>query len=462
MIENPFTTQVAQFVTQTDWGRLPAHTHDMAKKLIFDNLSVTIAGSRSEAGRILQQYAKETGGRTEAPILGTDARCPAPLASLANGVAAHADDYDDTQIASLPDRVTGLLTHPSTPVLTAALSAAISNGSSGQELLVAYEVGLEVACKIAEAINPEHYQRGFHSTGTIGAFGAFAAAAKILHLKEVDVVRGIGIVASLASGLRGNFGTMTKPLHAGRAAENGILAARLAQKGFTATPDILDSRWGFFTILGNGFDQTYLATRLGSPFQLESPGVSMKPYPCGSLGHPTMDAVRELVLEHDLRPEGIERIDVGVTQHIRNPLRYQRPRTGLEAKFSLEFGVTLIILKRKAGIHQYSDQTAMSNQVQGFLPRVNCYVDPEMEARGFNKMQSVVRIHLRNGSSLVKEASVARGYPERPFSDEDRLTKFEECAEGVLPAGLGKSILDSVMKLEKLPEAAEMVRRLVL
>lgn len=462
MMENPFTAQVAQFIAQSDWQRVPAHTHDTAKRLIFDNLSVTIAGSRSEAGRIIQQYAKEMGGQTEAPILGTDARSPVPLASLANGVAAHADDYDDTQIASLPDRVTGLLTHPSTPVFAAALSAAISKGSSGQELLAAYEIGLEVACKIAEAINPEHYQRGFHSTGTIGAFGAFAAVAKILHLKEVEAIRGIGIVASLASGLRGNFGTMTKPLHAGRAAENGVLAARLAQKGFTATPDILDSRWGFFTILGNGFDQKYLATRLGNPFQLESPGVSIKPYPCGSLGHPTMDAVRELVLDQDLRPEGIERIDVGVTQHIRNPLRYQRPRTGLEAKFSLEFGVTMMTLKRKAGIHQYTDETAMSSEVQEFLPRVNCYVDAEMEARGFNKMQSVVRIHLRNGSSLVKEASVARGYPERPFSEEDHLAKFEECAAGVLPAGLSKTVWESVMKLEKLPKAEEIAHRLVL
>jgi 2-methylcitrate dehydratase PrpD len=266
-MENPITARTAKFTAETDWQKLPAQIHETAKSLIFDHLCVTLAGSRSQAGRIIQQYAKELGGPKEAPILGTTERAPVPIASLANGVAAHADDYDDTQIASLPDRVTGLLTHPTTPVLSAALATACALGKTGKELLVAYEVGLEVACKMAEAIHPAHYQRGFHSTGTLGAFGAFAAVAKLLHMTEPEIIRGLGIVASLASGIRGNFGTMTKPLHAGRAAENGVVAARLAQKGFTATPDILDSRWGFFSILGGGFDEEYLMKRLGNPFQ---------------------------------------------------------------------------------------------------------------------------------------------------------------------------------------------------
>ena len=461
MVESRLTARVAQFIAETDWQNLPAGIHPIAKRLIFDHLCVTIGGSRSEAGHIIQEYAKELKGAPDAPILGTAQQAPVSVAALANGVAAHADDYDDTQIASLPDRVTGLLTHPTTPVLSAALAAAIAKGISGRDLLSAYEIGLEAACKMAEAINPSHYLRGFHSTGTLGTFGAFAAVAKILHLGTPEIVRGLGIVASLASGLRGNFGTMTKPLHAGRAAENGILAACLAQKGFTATPDILDSQWGFFSILGGGVDQEYLLTRLGNPFQLESPGVSIKPYPCGSLAHPTMDAVRELVLEHDLRPEMIKGVDIGITQHIRNPLRYQRPQTGLEAKFSLEFGVAMIILRRRAGISEYTDEAARSSEVQTFLPRVNCYVDPEIEAQGFEKMRSVVKINLKDSTALTKEATVARGYPERPFSKEDHLAKFEECAEGVLPAGSGEALWESVMNLEKLAKAVEAVRGLL-
>ena len=460
-MQNPVTSRVATFIVEADPRRLPPAVHETAKRLIFDNLAVAVAGSRSPAGRIIQRHVRALGGPAEAPVLGTDLRAPAPLAALANGTAAHADDYDDTQIASLPDRVTGLLTHPTTPVLGAALACAVATGATGEQLLSAYEVGVEVASKLAEAIHPQHYQRGFHSTGTLGAFGAFAAAARLLGLDHGQVARGLGIVASLASGLRGNFGTMTKPLHAGRAAENGVVAARLAKEGFTSTPDILDSEWGFFSIMGGGFDRDYLEQRLGNPYQLERPGVAIKPYPCGSLAHPTMDAVRDLVRGHDIKPEQVERVEVGVTRYIRQPLRYQRPQTELEAKFSLEFAVAIIVLERQAGIHQYTDEVVRSRRVQEFLERVQVQVDPQMEARGYDKMHSVVRILLKDGRRLEREAQLARGYPERPFTREDHLAKFEECARDVLPAGTGEQVWEKVLGLERLPEAAEMVSALV-
>ena len=460
-MENVLTARVAQFITETDWRRLPAPIHSVAKGLVYDHLSVTLAGSRSMAGRLIQEYVEGLKGLPEAPILGTDRRAPEALASLANGVAAHADDYDDTQVASLPDRVTGLLTHPTTPVLAAVLAVAATEGAPGRDMLIAYEVGLEVACKMAEAINPDHYKRGFHSTGTLGAFGAFAAAAKLLRLNEKEILLGIGIVASLASGLRGNFGTMTKPLHAGRAAENGIMAARLAQKGFTATPDVLDSRWGFFSILGGGVDRDYLLGHLGNPFQLESPGVSIKPYPCGSLAHPTMDAIRDLVKEQGFGPERVKQVDIGVTQHIRNALRYNRPQTALEAKFSLEFGVTMILLTGKAGIHQYIDEIVMSSQVQRFLDRVHCSIDSQMDALGSDKMHTAIRVHLEDGRSFEKEASIARGYPERPFSMDDHLAKFKECAETVVDKDAGETVWRLLMNLEELPSVNEITKYLV-
>ncbi|HEY8486058.1 MAG TPA: MmgE/PrpD family protein [Limnochordales bacterium] len=460
-MNNPVTARVARFIVEADPGRLPEELHETARRLIYDNLAVAVAGSRSPAGRIVQEHIRQLGATGHAAVLGTSLRAPASLAALANGTAAHADDYDDTQIASLPDRVTGLLTHPTTPVLSAALACALTSGATGQQLLEAYEVGVEVACKLAEAIHPQHYQKGFHSTGTLGAFGAFAAAARLLQLDEAQVVRGLGIVASLASGLRGNFGTMTKPLHAGRAAENGVVAAQLARRGFTATPDVLDSEWGFFAIMGGGFDREYLEQRLGNPFQLQHPGVAIKPYPCGSLAHPTMDAVRDLVLTHDVRPEQVERVEVGVTRYIRQPLRYQRPQTELQAKFSLEFAVAIMVLERQAGIHQYTDEVVQSARVQEFLERVHVYVDPAMEARGYDKMHSVVRILLKDGRRLEQEAQLARGYPQRPFTREDHLAKFEECARGVLPAGSAQRVWEKVMALPRLRDLQELVSLLV-
>ena len=232
--------EVANYAARTRYRDIPPEAVHLARRFILDGLGVALAGSSDESARIVQAHIRQMTAKKEATILGTGLSAPVPKAALANGVAGHAMDYDDAQLSTSKEAVYGLLTHPTTPVLAVALAIEERRKISGEELLLAYVVGVEVECRIADAINPRHYQDGFHSTATMGGLGAAMAAGKILRLKEAELIRTLGIAASMASGLRENFGTMTKPLHAGRAAENGVTAALLAGAGFTSATNILE------------------------------------------------------------------------------------------------------------------------------------------------------------------------------------------------------------------------------
>ena len=212
---------------------------------------------------MVQQYVAEQEAPPRAAVVGTAMRTSPSLAALANGVSGHAEDYDDTQLSTTPDRVYGLLTHPTVPVLAAALAVAEETGASGAAFLAALGTGIEVSCKLAEAISPAHYMQGFHTTGTVGVFGATAAAAQLRGLTAEQTRFALGIAASKGAGLRANFGTMTKPYHAGAAAENGVVASRLAALGYQADPNALDGQWGFFQVTGGGAEPDRVLGRLG-------------------------------------------------------------------------------------------------------------------------------------------------------------------------------------------------------
>src|SRR2546425_13114005 len=250
------TQEVVNFVHKTRYQDIPLEVVRLAQGLILDGLGVTLAGSTEKGSRILQAYVRQMGGKAEATVIGPRFMAPLPKAALVNGAAGHAMDYDDTQLSTSKEAVYGLLTHPTVPVLSAVLATGEKEKIRGKDFLLAYILGVEVECRIADAINPHHYQSGFHSTATMGGFGAAMAVGKILRLKEEALVRAMGIAASMASGLRENFGTMTKPLHAGRAAENGVTAALLAQAGFTAATNILEARRGFYNAMAGGYDES--------------------------------------------------------------------------------------------------------------------------------------------------------------------------------------------------------------
>ena len=462
--ETRATAAVIDYVTQTGLDAFPREAVGLAKQCIIDGLGVILAGTAARGTGIVRDYVRAGRETGEATVLGAEPfACRAASAALVNGTAGHALDFDDTQLSSSPDRIFGLLTHPTIPPLAASLAVGERLGASGRQVLEAYLIGFEVECKMAEAINPTHYQNGFHSSGTFGTFGAMISAARLLRLDAGALAHALAIASSMSSGIRLNFGTMTKPLHVGRAAQNGVMAAELAAAGHTGGQEALDSPWGFFRVftLGAGFDADQIVGALGKPPSIVSPGVSLKPYPCGSLGHPTMDAMLKLVTTHDVKPEQVKAVRVRAGSNILNPLRYPFATTELEAKFCLPFMMASLLLRRKAGIHEFTDDFVRSAPAQAMMRKVTTVRDAAIEARGFDKMRSIIEVDLTDGRTVVQEADERyRGGPEKPFTREELHGKFTDCASLVVRPDAISTALDRLESLEQVRDIRELVASL--
>ncbi len=452
------TAYVADFIASTKYPDLPQDVVQLGKKSILDGLGLALAGSVAKSGELVRRHLQGlgcTGGTSS--VIGTGLRVPARFAAFANGTAIHADDYDDTQLAMAKDRVYGLLTHPTAPALPAVLAVAEQEGRSGKDLLTAYHVGVEVECKIAEAINPRHYQQGFHSTATCGTFGAAAGLAKLGGMRSKVAGVALGIAGSLSAGLRENFGTMMKPFHAGRAAESGVLAAEFAALGFTATPHILEAPRGFFRAAGGGYDEGAIRGRLGNPWTFANPGVSIKPHPSGSLTHPGMTLMLSLIRQHDIHPENVDHVKVGTNQNMPNALIHHRPRTELQAKFSMEFCMAILLLLRKAGLSEFTDRVVNRPDVQAMIQKVDFDVHPEAEAAGYDKMTTIVEIVLKGGRTISGRADFGKGSPANPMSYDEVADKFRECAAfSRWPREKAERVIALVRELERLRDMREL------
>lgn len=453
------TDEVAGFVVSAQAGDIPKDVAHSAKRSVLDGIGLALAGAASECGEIARRYLEglriaADGGST---VIGSSLRLPARFAAFANGLAIHADDYDDTQLAVAKDRVYGLLTHPTAPALPPVLALAERDRRSGADLMLAYQVGVEVECKVAEAILPRHYQHGFHSTGTCGSIGAAAGAAKLLGLPREAVRRAISIGATQAGGLRENFGTMTKPFHAGRAAENGVVAAEIAALGFTASPNGLEAERGFFRAAGGGFSPELIEGKLGAPWTFRFPGVSIKPHPSGSLTHPGMAVMMELIEKHDIRPERVKRVSVGTNHNMPNALIHHRPKNELQAKFSMEFCMAILLLERKGGLEQFTDEVVNRSDVQAMIRNVHFGVHPQAEAAGFDKMTTIIKIELDDGTVIEGQADFGKGSPANPMTDEELSEKFRQCAAwGGLDRNRTQAVLDRVWRIEALKDVTEL------
>src|SRR5438874_803050 len=447
------TKYVSDFIANTKYKDIPEEVLALGRKSILDGFGLALAGSVSPMGPLIRQYVEKFAAPgSKASIIGTGMKVPTRFAALANGVFIHADDYDDTQLSVAPDRVYGLLTHPTVPVLPPVFALAEMNRYTGEELTVAYHVGVEVECKIAEAISPRHYGAGFHSTGTLGSFGGAAACAKLLKLDPKRIANALGIAGAQAAGLRSNFGSMTKPFTAGHAAENGVVAADFAAMGWTASEEILEAKEGFFSAAGRGFDTQAIMNRLGKPWTLANPGVSIKPFPSGSLTHPAMGEMLRLAKEHNINPANVEKVDMGGNSGMMSALIQHHPENSLQGKFSMEFCMAILLLDRKAGLTEFTDPVVRRTDVQQLLKKVNFYVDQEAEKAGMNKMTSIIKIHMKDGSTISGKADFAKGHPLNPMSYEEEADKFRGCAEyAKWPKTKAESVVQMVQTLDKAP-----------
>ena len=463
--QNPFakiadglktTAAAAEFVENVTFEALPTEAMRIGTRCLLDGLGLFVAGSDEHTVQILVEEAAETGGRPDALLLSRGkTKVPAPMAARVLGTAGHAHDWDDSQVSVDATHVYGLLTHPTIPPLSSALVMAQKlGGVDGKQFMLAFLTGFEVECKISEWMLPQHYLRGLHSSATVGTFGAFAAAAKLMQLKGAQLRSGFGIAASFAAGIRCNFGTMTKPLHVGRAAENGVTAALLAARGFTADPDALDGPWGFFAVQGGGVSAEKIIQGFGNTWTIVEPGVSIKPYPCGVLTHPTIDLMLKLVRDNDIKPDDIEAVRVYAGSNILNPIRYPIAANHLQAKFSLPAALAMIALARKAGKKEFSDDFVGAAPMQAMQKRITTELDPAIEKMGFDKMRSRIAMRLKNGKQIEGWADERyRGGPENPLSDGDLEAKVRSCCEGVLDEASQFKLIESAASILQLKDA---------
>jgi 2-methylcitrate dehydratase PrpD len=461
--DSKITDEVVAFVAAATFSDFPAEAIRIGKRCVLDGLGLMLAGSAQDCTRIVREFSLNSGQGSGATAFGKDSvKLSAALAALVNGTAGHAMDWDDTQLSTTPDRTFGLLTHPTIPPLAGSLAVAeMRGGVSGRDFLTAFVTGFEVECKIAESIRPEHYEKGFHSSGTVGTFGAAVAAAKLIGLDRQQLRNLLGMTASMASGIRVNFGTMTKPLHVGRAAQNGVSAALLAQGGFEADPDGLDGPWGFFQVFGRGVDAERIIDKLGNPYSIVEPGVSVKPYPCGSLTHPSIDAMRAIVMENDLKPNDIQEVVLYAGNNILNPIRYTTAENELQAKFCMPFLLAAILISRKAGVQEFTHAFVHSQDVRTLMQRIRTEFDPAIEAKGYDKMRSRVEVILKNGKKIIRDADDRyRGGPENPLSDDELIEKFSDCSQSLVSDATREEIVKTVFELEDLPDMDSLTVRL--
>ncbi len=449
------TAAAAEFVESVAYGDIPSEAIRIGTRCLLDGLGLYVAGSEEHSVKILIDEAEETGGRPEALLLGRGTKVPAAAAARVLGTAGHAHDWDDSQVSRDPAHVYGLLTHPTIPPLSSALVMAQKLAPvDGKRFMLAFLTGFEVECKISEWMLPQHYLRGMHSSATVGTFGAFAAAAKLLALKGERLLSGFGIAASFAAGIRCNFGTMTKPLHVGRAAENGVVAALLAARGFDADPAALDGPWGFFAVHCGGVSADKIAQGFGKVWSIVEPGVSIKPYPCGVLTHPTIDLMLKLVAENDVAAEDIEGVKVYAGTNILKPIRYPVAANHLQAKFSLPAALAMIAIARKAGKPEFSDTFVASTPMQAMQRRIQTELDPEIEKLGFDKMRSRIAIRLKNGRAVEGWADERyRGGPDYPLTDAEVEAKVRSCCEGVLGEKKQAALIEAAWSVTRLPDA---------
>ena len=450
---------VAAFAATTRYADLPPEVVALGKKSILDCLATGISGSVSPAGRTMREYLGGLGcAPGPATAIGAGLRLPPRFAALANGVAMHVDDFDDTY-QSAPEgpraRHRGRMgVHPTGPALSAVLAAAEADGRSGEETIAACLLGIEVACKVFDATDEVDVDNALHTTGTCALVGAAAGVANLRGLDAATARQVLGLACDQTSGLTIQLGTMAKSWHAGRAAECAVFAADLAALGFTAAETALEDVGGYFQLEGGGYRADPIRA-LGSPWCFTGRGIWLKPFPTGSLGHPAMTRMLDLIREHDLRSEAVARVRVRTREGTHRTLFHHRPRTALEAKFSLEFCLATLLLERDLGLRHIDTDFVARPEVQDLIGRIDYTPYSEAEARQgkYTLVTSFVEIALKDGRVFGGRIDYGKGSLANPMTDDEVARKLRLCADYAgMPADRAEAVIETVAGLESVDD----------
>ena len=445
--------ELARRIVAMRYGDLPAEAIRWARIGILDTVAVTLAGANEDCVRILERIEGVGGQPGPSLVFGRARRTHALDAALINGTASHALDFDD-----VAKSIGG---HPSVPLVPAIVALGEDTGASGKDALLAYVVGFETESRIARAVNFHHYEKGWHPTVTIGVFGTVAAAAKLLKLDVEKTAIALALACSLAAGIKANFATMTKPLHVGHCARNGLLAALLVREGFTANPAAFEHSQGYLRVFnGDGnFDAAKIFRNWADPLEVVDPGLGLKQFPCCASTHPAIEAMLKLRREHKVQPGDVKAIDV-----LTNPRRLPHtdkpePRDGLEGKFSIQYAVARALVDGRVRFEHFTDAAVHDPRVRALLPLIRAGAHPDMPAESDEQFAAEVIAPPRDGRKLARRVphALCRG-PANPMSGEELWQKFEDCAALALPRPRIGPLFEALERLETLALLGDLTR----
>lgn len=440
------TEKLAQFIVETSYEDISPAAIQAAKRAMLDTLGVMLAGSQEPAGKIITSFVRSMRGEPKAGVVGAGFRTSSPNAALANGTMAHALDYDDFAWW-LNDG------HPSVTLLPCILALGENFGAPSKALLEAFILGFEVMGRLAASgINPR--AMGFHPTAIFGSIGAATAAAKVLGLGVEQTQMVLGLAASHASGVGRNRGTMTKPYHVGNAARSGVMAALLVKEGYTATIDLIEGRKGFCDAFAGGaeWDDSKITNKLGNPYFILSPGVTVKKYPTCVFTHRCIDAMLQLVNSYQISADAVIEVECQTGTVAGDILTYNEPVTYLQGKFSLPFCMAIALLERKVGLCQVTDEKVNDPRTRQLMKRVQFRPQGEPVAQS-----DIVTVRLKDGREHSLGIDKPRGHPEIPLTDEELISKYRDCAAIILPEDEVEWSLGLILNLEQLQQANKLM-----
>lgn len=450
-----FTETLARFAIETRISDLPEPAMAAARDAVIDTIGVALAGSREPVGELAAQWVRELGARPQAACWGRDLATSPAEAAFANGIASHALDFDDTHPS-----VRG---HPSATLIPSALAVGEVAGASGAEVLAACALGVEIAGKLGRALGHSHYLRGWHSTCTVGTLAATAVACRLYGLDAGGLKRAWGLAASQMSGLVRNFGTMTKPFHAGHAARCGVLSAWMARNGFTSNEEILDAKGGALdTYRGDhpGEPLSDLERALGRPWEILDPGLYVKRWPCCYSSHRTLGGLFNLMEQKGLQGEEVSEIAIGFLPGGDTALVSRDPQTGLEGKFSVEYSAAAALIDRGLKLETFTDAMVQRGRVRELMGRVKRYAIADDKLYSGISGYNDLAVRTARGNFEVRIDRVP-GSPAWPMSEQDRSAKFMDCAERLLGAAGAEGLLALARRTRSLADIRELAQATV-
>jgi 2-methylcitrate dehydratase PrpD len=432
---------------ESQFEAIPAAVRKEASRTLLNWMGCAIGGSRQGAVTAAIAAFGPFSGPAQAGIFGRSERFDILHAALINGISSHVLDYDDTHLRTI--------IHPAGPVAPALLALSeyrsVSGPVSGKDFLHALILGVEVECRIGNAVYPAHYDVGWHITGTTGVFGSAAAAGKLLGLSELQMTWALGLAAVQPVGLREMFGSMTKSFHPGRASQNGLASALLAARNFTSSEHALEAKSGWANVLSTARDYSEITGKPGANWQISLN--TYKPFACGIVMHPAIDGCIQLSRENHLAPGQIAGIELWVNPLVPELTGKKSPLTGLEGKFSIYHAASVAMVEQAAGEQQFSDRAVRNPVTVALRERVTATVDSKIL-----EDQVRIRVTLKGGRTLDKFVDHAVGSLTHPMSDADLESKFSGLADGILPQDQARRIMDLCWKIAELPDAAALAR----